>query len=108
VYLAALGPEGLKRVALLSMDRAHALAERIFSLHGFRPAFSGPFLYEFAVSSPRAKTAVKKLRKAGIAVASPALLEKCGLKNAFLVAVTEKRTPEELDLFVRALSSCAE
>jgi glycine dehydrogenase subunit 1 len=108
VYLVALGPEGLKRVALLSMDRAHALAERIFSLHGFKPAFSGPFLYEFAVSSPRAKTAVKKLRKAGIAVASPALLEKCDLKNAFLVAVTEKRTPEELDLFVRALSSCAE
>jgi glycine dehydrogenase subunit 1 len=108
VYLAALGPEGLRRVALLSMERAHALAERIFSLPGFRPAFSGPFLYEFAVSSPKAEAAVKKLREAGIAVASPSLLEKCGLKNAFLVAVTEKRTPEELDLFVRALSSCAE
>ncbi|MFN3346507.1 MAG: aminomethyl-transferring glycine dehydrogenase subunit GcvPA [Candidatus Bipolaricaulaceae bacterium] len=103
VYLAALGPEGLTRVALLSMERAHALAERVFSLPGFRPAFTGPFLYEFAVACPNAKKAVEKLRKHGIAVASPALLERCGVKNAFLVAVTEKRTPEELDLFVRAL-----
>lgn len=107
VYLAALGPEGLKRIALLSMERAHDLAERIFSLPGFRPAFSGPFLYEFAVSFSEAEKAVRKLREAGIAVAGPALLEKCGVKNAFLVAVTEKRTPEELDLFVRSLSSLA-
>ncbi len=104
VYLAALGPEGLKKVALLSMERAHILAERVFSLPGFRPAFSGPFLYEFAVACADAEAAVRRLREKGIAVAGPALLEKCGVKNAFLVAVTEKRTPEELDLFVRALS----
>ncbi len=104
VYLAALGPEGLRRVALLSMERAHILAERLFSLPGFRPAFSGPFLYEFAVACEDAEGAVRKLREAGIAVASPSLLKKCGVENAFLVAVTEKRTPEELDLFVRALS----
>ena len=104
VYLAALGPEGLRRVALLSLERAHALAERVFSLPGFRPAFPGPFLYEFAVACPDAEAAVRRLRERGIAVASPALLKKCGVDNAFLVAVTEKRTPEELDLFVRALS----
>jgi len=104
VYLAALGPEGLKKVALLSMERAHSLAEKIFSLPGFRPAFSGPFLYEFAVACDDAEGAVRKLRENGIAVASPTLLKKCGVENAFLVAVTEKRTPEELDLFVRALS----
>ncbi|MGB9757564.1 MAG: aminomethyl-transferring glycine dehydrogenase subunit GcvPA [Candidatus Bipolaricaulaceae bacterium] len=104
VYLAALGPEGLARVALLSMERAHALAERIFSVPGFRPAFSGPFLYEFAVACEDPEAAVRKLRAAGIAVASPSLLKKCGVENAFLVAVTEKRTQEELDLFVRALS----
>jgi len=105
VYLAALGPEGLKKVALLSMERAHSLAEKIFSLPGFRPAFSGPFLYEFAVAGDDAEGAVRKLRENGIAVASPTLLKKCGVENAFLVAVTEKRTPEELELFVRALSS---
>lgn len=107
VYLAALGPGGLRRVALLSMERAHALASRIFALPGFSPAFSGPFLYEFTVTCPDARAAVKKLREAGIAVADPDLLSKCGVKNAFLVAVTEKRTPEELDLFVNAISSTA-
>lgn len=107
VYLAALGPEGLRRVALLSLERAHSLASRIFALSGFSPAFSGPFLYEFTVVCPDARDAVQTLREAGIAVTDPALLSKCGVKNAFLVAVTEKRTPEELDLFVEALSSLA-
>lgn len=104
VYLAALGPGGLRRVALLSVERAHALAERIFALPGFRPAFSGPFLYEFAVGCAEAEAAVRRLRAHGIAVASPALLARVGLENAFLVAVTEKRTAAELDLFVAALA----
>ena len=103
VYLGALGPEGLRRVVLLAMERAHALAERIFTLPGFRPAFRGPFLYEFAVACADAEAAVRRLRQSGIAVAGPELLRKCGVENAFLVAVTEKRTPEELDLFLQAL-----
>ncbi|MCS7217121.1 MAG: aminomethyl-transferring glycine dehydrogenase subunit GcvPA [Candidatus Bipolaricaulota bacterium] len=104
VYLGALGPEGLRRIALLSMERAHALAARVFALPGFRPAFRGPFLYEFAVACADAQASVERLRRHGIAVAGPALLRKCGVDNAFLVAVTEKRTPEELELFVRALA----
>lgn len=104
VYLTALGPGGLRRVALLSMERAQALAERIFALPGFRPAFSGPFLYEFAVSCAEPEAVVDRLRRKGIAVGGPELLRRAGLAGAFLVAVTEKRTPEELDLFISALS----
>jgi len=103
VYLAALGPEGLRRVALASMERAHELADRISSLPGFELAFSGPFFNEFAVRCADPEEAVARLRQAGIAVLSPKLVAKAGLEGAFLVAVTEKRTQEELTRFVEAL-----
>ncbi|MCR4392538.1 MAG: aminomethyl-transferring glycine dehydrogenase subunit GcvPA [Candidatus Acetothermia bacterium] len=103
VYLSALGPDGLRRVALLAMERAHALADRIAALPGFRLAFSGPFFHEFAVQCKRPATAVAALRRAGIAVLPPQFLAPTGIKGAFGVAVTEKRTWEELDRFVEAL-----
>lgn len=103
VYLAALGPEGLRRVALLSLERAHELAERIMALPGYELGFSGPFFNEFALRSPDPLATVERLRRAGIAVLPPRFLAEAGLANAFLVAVTEKRTPEELDRFTLAL-----
>lgn len=103
VYLAALGPEGLRRVALLSIERAHDLASRIKMLPGYELAFSGPFFNEFAVSCPDPEEAVARLRGAGIAVLPPEVVAKAGLDGAFLVAVTERRTEEELSRFVEAL-----
>jgi glycine dehydrogenase subunit 1 len=103
VYLAALGPGGLRRVALLSLERAHRLAEEVSSLPGYELAFSGPFFNEFALRCPDPMGAVKKLRRAGIAVLPPEEVEKAGLEGALLVAVTERRTEEELARFVSAL-----
>ncbi len=103
VYLAALGPGGLRRVALLSYERAHELADRIVRLPGYDLAFRGPFFHEFVVRSPDPPGAVARLREAGIAVLPPSFLRPLGVRDGFLVAVTEKRTPEELDRFVAAL-----
>ncbi|MCX7750631.1 MAG: aminomethyl-transferring glycine dehydrogenase subunit GcvPA [Candidatus Bipolaricaulota bacterium] len=103
VYLAALGPGGLRRVALLAYERAHALAERIARIPGYALAFPGPFFHEFAVRCPDPAGAVARLRRAGIAVLPPEFLHPLGVRDAFLVAVTEKRTEEELDRFVSAL-----
>lgn len=103
VYLAALGPAGLQRVALLSFERAHALADKIAALPGYRVAFAGPFFHEFVVRCKDPAAAVKRLRHAGIAVLPPDFLHPLGIHDGFLVAVTERRTPDELDLFVSAL-----
>jgi glycine dehydrogenase subunit 1 len=103
VYLAALGPEGLRRVALLSLEKAHELAKRIAALPGYELAFSGSFFHEFAVRCEDPAGAVERLRRAGIAVLPPKDVAKAGLEDAFLVAVTERRTEEELDRFVAAL-----
>jgi len=103
VYLAALGPDGLRQVALLSFERAHALAERITALPGYDLAFSGPFFHEFVVRCDAPEAAVERLRRAGIAVVPPDFLHPLGIRDGFLVAVTEKRTETELERFVAAL-----
>jgi len=103
VYLAALGPDGLRQVALLSLERAHALARRITALPGYSLAFDGPFFHEFVVRCADPQRAVDRLRRAGIAVLPPSFLAPTGVRDGFLVAVTEKRTVEELERFVAAL-----
>jgi glycine dehydrogenase subunit 1 len=51
LYLALLGKNGLKAVALQSARRAHILASRIERMERYRLRFSGPFFNEFVVES---------------------------------------------------------
>ena len=52
VYLAHMGGDGLRRLAELSTERAHALASQIQAHKGYRLQFDGPFLWEFVVRTP--------------------------------------------------------
>ena len=103
IYLAALGPEGLRRVALLCLERAHDLAEAIRGIPGFELPLNGPFFNEFAVRCPDPEGTVEKLYRHGFAVAPPKVVERMGLPDAFLVAVTEKRNEAELEAFLETL-----
>jgi glycine cleavage system P protein (glycine dehydrogenase) subunit 1 len=98
VYTALMGPEGLREVAELSISKAHYLAERL-QASGFGPRFpDAPFLWEFAVELPDVQRANEALLEAGI-------VGGLDLGNgAMLVAVTEKRTREELDAFVEVVA----
>jgi len=51
LYMALLGKQGLKAVALQSAQKAHALHARIERMERYRPRFSGPFFNEFVVES---------------------------------------------------------
>jgi glycine dehydrogenase subunit 1 len=98
VYTALMGPEGLREVAELSISKAHYLAERL-QASGFGLRFpDAPFLWEFAVELPNVHRANEALLEAGI-------VGGLDLGNgAMLVAVTEKRTREELDAFVEVVA----
>ncbi len=99
VYTALMGPEGLREVAELSASKAHYLAERL-QASGFRLRYTdAPFLWEFAVELPDVKRANEALLEAGI-VGGLDLED-----GAMLVAVTEKRTKEELDRFVEVVAN---
>ncbi|MEW6636577.1 MAG: aminomethyl-transferring glycine dehydrogenase subunit GcvPA [Actinomycetota bacterium] len=99
VYAALMGPEGLREVAELSASKAHYLAERLQD-SGFGLRYpDAPFLWEFAVEMPDVKGTNEALLEAGI-VGGLDLGD-----GAMLVAVTEKRTKEELDTFVEVVAN---
>ncbi len=104
VYLATVGADGLRRVAELNVDKAHRLAERIEALPGFELPFSGPFFNEFVVRVPEDVEAIhRRLLEADCLVEAPAALAAYGLENTLRIAVTERRSDEDLDRFVEAL-----
>jgi len=99
VYAALMGPEGLREVAELSISKAHYLGDRL-QASGFRLRYpEAPFLWEFAVEIPNVGRANEALLEAGI-VGGLDLGD-----GAMLIAVTEKRTKDELDAFVEVISS---
>ncbi len=96
VHLSWLGPEGLRRVGEISGALAHEAARRIASETNFEIASSRPFVREFAVRGPR--DTLEELRHRGI-FAGPALDD-----DTFNLAFTEKRTPQDVEVLVEALT----
>jgi glycine dehydrogenase subunit 1 len=105
VWMSLLGKEGIRDVALRSAQKAHYLAERIAALPGYSLKHQGPFFREFVVSTPVEPAAIVEglLPKKVFAGIDLAPFGESGL----LVAVTEKRTREELDMFVSELAALA-
>ena len=99
VYLSLMGKEGLREVAEQSAQKAHYLADQLTRIPGVRLAFEGPFFREFVLEL-EGKTA-REVRDAlladGILFGHPVA------EHRLLVAVTEKRTPQEMDRVVQRL-----
>src|SRR5437588_1658903 len=53
IYLAVMGPNGLRRVAENSTRKAHYAAERLSQVPGLTVAFEGPFFKEFIIRSKK-------------------------------------------------------
>ncbi len=101
LYLSLLGKEGLQQVASQSTQKAHYLAAKIAAIPGFSLKYTAPFFREFVVETPvHAALIVERMLEhkifAGYDLAAHG-------ESGLLVAVTEKRTKEELDGFVEKL-----
>ncbi len=107
-YLTLMGKSGLKQVALLSAERAQEAAKRIFEIEGFEPYFNGPFVREFAVKTPRpAEQIILSLVENQILPGVDAGRWYAGLDDCLVVALTEKRTDEEINRLVGSLKELA-
>ncbi len=98
IYLAAMGPSGLREVAELSTRKAHYAAEVLGQVHGLTVPFDGPFFKEFVVKC--IKDPVKVLAEVGrLGFHGGISLGRWypELADCILVAVTEKRTKVEID-----------
>ncbi len=108
VYLAAMGKEGLHRVAELCYHKAHYAAERIGSLPGFSVPF-GPFFKEFVVRTPSPPHEINRLlwEKHGIVGGFDLGRAYPEMDRALLIGVTEMNPREEIDALVSALAEVA-
>ena len=107
VYLSLAGPVGLRNVA----ERCRAGAEWLKGrISHFAPCVNdGPTFNEFTVRLPRnAEDVVADLIPKGYVAGIPLALVGAGASDELLVAVTEKRTLDELEQFAAALEeACA-
>jgi glycine dehydrogenase subunit 1 len=103
-YLAWMGGDGLRRLAELSAQRAHWLAAAITERPGYRLAWSGPFLSEFVVRTPRAAEEVQAaLLDRGVLPGLPLGRFDPAMQDALLVSVTELNDAASLKAYVDAL-----
>lgn len=105
IYLSVVGKHGMGRIAKLCLDKAHYASQRIAALDGFEPAFpNAPFFKEFAVRTTKdVDDVLATCREARILAGVPLGRWFDDLADCLLVAVTEKRTRDEIDRLVDVL-----
>ncbi|MDP8314580.1 MAG: aminomethyl-transferring glycine dehydrogenase subunit GcvPA [Candidatus Celaenobacter antarcticus] len=107
VYMVLMGKHGLREVAEQSTIKAHYLHDKICQINGFQAANTAPFFKEFAVKTPIPPSEIiSKMKHKGYFAGVD--ISKYGYKNQLLIAVTEKRTKQELDAFVDELEKLVE
>ena len=109
VYMARMGGAGMRRVAEISVQRAHALAGRLSALDGFELAEPArPYLWEFALLVPGdAEEFARAMRHQGIVAGLPLGRFDPDRREQLLVCCTETSTPASLDRYVEAASRFA-
>jgi glycine dehydrogenase subunit 1 len=101
IYLTTMGKDGLKEVALQSMQKAHYAFNEMTKSGKFKPLFNKPFFKEFAVQGDVAAATVnKELLSKGILGGYDLSKDYPLYNNALLFCVTEKRTKAEIDSLV--------
>ncbi len=103
IYLAVMGPSGLRQAAELSTRKAHYAAERLAAVPGVSLAFPGHFFKEFVVRVKKpVKAVLAEVGRLGYHGGIDLGQFYPGLEGCILIAVTEKRTKEEIDGLAKA------
>jgi glycine dehydrogenase subunit 1 len=107
IYLAAIGPHGLRDVAALGAARAAEL-EAALAGAGAARLHAGPYLNEFVVRVPHAREVHRRLLDRGV-LAGLALADvepdDPTLEDGLLVCTTEVTTKADIDGFAEALAA---
>ena len=104
VYLAAVGAEGLKRAATLSMDMAHATQRAITALEGPTLRFRAPYFKEFVIEcGGEPEEVAEALLESNILGALPLRADYPEMENCVLFAATERRSRADIELLRHTL-----
>lgn len=103
VYLAALGPQGLKETAELCVRKSHYAAEQLEQIDGIRRRFNRPFFKEFTLqTSGDVPATLHELLGAGFHAGLHLGRWYPELNHCVSLAVTEQRTRQEIDALADA------
>jgi len=106
IYLSSLGKEGLRELALLIHDKAEYAKDLLDKIKGVEVKRSSPTFNEFTVLLPKnADEVAEKMIAKNFLAGLPLGKYYKGMEKYLLVAVTEKRTKEEIEDFAKALKS---
>lgn len=106
IYLACVGRRGFADVARVCADNAVRARTELLKIDGVRPVGGSAFFNEFVVELPLdAAEAAGRLIDRGFAAGFPLGRYYAGRENQLLVALTEKRTTEEIKRFAAALEA---
>jgi glycine dehydrogenase subunit 1 len=105
VHLASLGRKGIREVAEQNLHKAHYLHGRLLKETPVESLYERQFFNEFAVVLPRkAAEVLPRMEEAGFfAGVDLHSLDPAMPEGALLIAVTERRTREEMDEYVATL-----
>jgi glycine dehydrogenase subunit 1 len=106
IYMCLVGKEGLKQIAKLCMDKAEYAKQRLEAIEGVEVKRSWPTFNEFVIRIPKdPNEIIGKMIDKGIAAGFPLGRYYEGMQNYMLIAVTEKRTKQEIAIFADALEA---
>jgi glycine dehydrogenase subunit 1 len=104
VHLAILGAEGLRDAASASHRNTADLLARVTALPGVTRVFDRPFFHEVVLRLPAPAASVLRAMAVQNVLAGVPLEGDCpALRDCILVCATEKRLPEDIDLYVQHL-----
>jgi glycine dehydrogenase subunit 1 len=104
-YLTAVGPEGLREVAELSMAQARHVAGAISAAGLGERRFDGPYYAEVAISVPDAARRHRALAEEGIVAGHLLERDYPELADTLLLAATELTTDEHVERLVAELEA---
>lgn len=99
VYLSLMGPDGLRKVNEASYGGAHYLYRQLLGTGLFEPVWDKPFLKEFVLKPLRPAAEIRQV------LADNGFFGALATEEGYVsFCVTEKRTREEIDTLVSALT----
>jgi glycine dehydrogenase subunit 1 len=107
IYLAEMGPQGLRETAELCVRKAHYAKQCLTAGQRMSLAFDQPTFKEFVIrdTSGRVADLLAQATDAGYLAGIPLGQWYLNLADCFLVCVTEKRTKTEIDGLAEVLSA---
>jgi glycine dehydrogenase subunit 1 len=104
IFMTLIGRQGLKELAELNLEKAEYAKQCLEKIKGVQVKRSSPTFNEFTVCLPvDATKVVEAMIAKGFAAGFPLGRYYKGMDNYMIVAVTEKRTKDEIEAYAKGL-----